>query len=410
MATPLMKFLVVLLLVASGVFAQDARVNQIEKGLRPAFVIEGQPEPRWSIEERMAHYSVPGVSVAVIENGKIAWAKGYGVLQVGEKQPVTVETLFQAASISKPVAALATLRLVAQGKLSLDEDVNLKLRKWKVPAHQYRKPVTLRGIMSHSAGLTVHGFRGYARGEAVPSLVNVLNGESPANSAAVRVDIEPGSQWRYSGGGYSVMQQLVEDVTGEPFAAVVKRLVLDPAAMRHSTYEQPLPPRFHDVAARGHLASGKMVTGEWHTYPEQAAAGLWTTPSDLATILIQMQKAAAGDQALLPAAIFREMSKFQSKSYGLGWGLSGSGGNLGVGHGGSNAGFKCEAFAYLGRGQGAVVMTNGDRGAQLGAEIFRAIAAAYGWPDRKVEIRKTADSQADKMAELRGGRFLHPTR
>lgn len=199
-------------------------------------------------------------------------------------------TLFQAGSISKPVAALAALRLVEQGKLSLDEDVNAKLVSWKVPGNEFTKEqkVTLRRLLTHSAGLTVHGFPGYAAGAQVPTLVQVLNGEKPANTPAIRVDTVPGRLWRYSGGGYTIMQQLLIDVTQKSFPELMRQLVLEPAGMKHSTYEQPLPPARAGEAATAHDANGQPVKGQFHTYPEMAAAGLWTTPTDLALLAIEL--------------------------------------------------------------------------------------------------------------------------
>lgn len=222
------------ILVAGGISLAAAdleqRIQRVENGLTPE---------KASIAERLKHYKVPGASVAVIAGGALEWARDYGVTSAEGGKPVTADTLFQAASISKPVAAMVALRLVEQGKLSLDEDVNVKLRSWKVPENEFTKTekVTLRRLLNHSAGLTVHGFRGYGADEPVPSLIEVLDGKRPANSAAIRVDITPGSKGRYSGGGYEVMQQLVIDVTGRPFPQLARELVLAPLGMSHSTYE-----------------------------------------------------------------------------------------------------------------------------------------------------------------------------
>ncbi|MFN0120993.1 MAG: serine hydrolase domain-containing protein, partial [Blastocatellia bacterium] len=283
-----------------GATAQKAnenapRIQRIENGLLPPVFVKGHTQPV-SLAAQMAKYNVPGVSVAVIQDGKLAWAKGYGVTEAGGATPVTPDTLFQAASISKPVAALAALALVEQGRLGLDENVNLKLKSWQVPENEFTKEqkITLRRLLSHSAGLTVHGFRGYAGDETVPAVTQILNGEKPANSAAIRADITPGSRWRYSGGGYTVMQQLLVDVTGKPFPQLARELVLDKAGMNQSGYEQPLPAGRVGQAASGHRANGDMVKGKWHTYPEMAAAGLWTTPSDLARFAMAVQQAWAG--------------------------------------------------------------------------------------------------------------------
>ena len=283
------------------------------------------------VQQRMESAKVPGMSIAVLKDGKIDWARGYGVTSVESGKPVNAENLFQAASISKHVAALVALHLVDEGKLALDEDVNLKLRTWKVPDNEFTKTekVTLRRLLNHSAGLTVHGFRGYAQGEAVPTLPELLDGKKPANSAAIRVDVVPGTLWRYSGGGYEVMQQLVTDVAGKPFVQLAKEIVLDPLGMTHSTFDQPLPGRLEGNAASGHNGAGKVIPGRWHTYPELAAAGLWTTPSDLARVVMELQQ---GGHILKPATHNAMLTKVLG-NYGLGLGLGETDGQKSFSHG-----------------------------------------------------------------------------
>ncbi|HUQ90745.1 MAG TPA: serine hydrolase domain-containing protein [Bryobacteraceae bacterium] len=224
-----------------------------------------------NIAGRMRALHVPGVSIAVMEGGKIAWTAGYG-------DKVNPQTLFQAASISKPVAAMAALLMAQNGNFTLDEDVNAKLKTWKVPDGK----VTLRMLLSHSAGMTVHGFPGYEVDAPLPTLLQILDGGKPSNSAPVRVDIEPGSKWRYSGGGFTVVQQLMMDRMGWAFPEILQRMVLGRIGMRRSTYEQPLPEGMRENAATGHDRNGNPIKGRWHVYPEMAAAGLWTTPTDLA--------------------------------------------------------------------------------------------------------------------------------
>src|SRR5947199_1476359 len=240
------------------------------------------------VRTQMRRRHIPGLSLAVIQDGKIIRAKGYGVAEQGGERWVTASTLFQAGSISKSVAALGALRLVEQGKLALDEDVNAKLNTWKVPENSFtrEKKVTLRGILSHTAGLTVHGFPGYAVNGPVPSLVQVLDGAKPTNTAPIRVDILPGSKWRYSGGGYTVMQQMIIELTGKPFPRFMEDAVLGPLGMNESTYEQPLPADKAKLTATGHSRDRSPIKGRWHIYPEMAAAGLWTTASDLARFAI----------------------------------------------------------------------------------------------------------------------------
>ena len=268
-----------------------ARIARIENGLLPAVVIKGQAVRAMKISERMQFYKVPGVSVVFFDHGRIIWTRPYGLADMATKKPVTSETLFQAASISKPVSALAALHLVQAGKLSLDENVNDKLRTWKVPDNQFtaQQRVNVRRILSHSAGITVHGFPGYASDEPIPFVVQILNGEKPANTGPIRVDVVPGTIWRYSGGGYVILQTLMSDVTDKAFPEIMNELVLRPAGLAHSTYEQPLPKNLWPSAATPYRGNGEPVKGGWHTYPEMAPAGLWTTPSDLARMAIEVQ-------------------------------------------------------------------------------------------------------------------------
>lgn len=360
-----------------------ARIARVEQGLLPSMRVQGRAFAPTSVEQSMRAHGVPAVSVAVINNGRIEWARAYGYADVESRKPATTATLFQAASISKPVTAVGALRLVEQGRLSLDEDVNVKLRAWKVPANELtsRQPVTLRLLLTHSSGLTVHGFPGYAPGVAVPTVVQLLDGEKPANTAAVRADIEPGSRWRYSGGGTTVMQLLMTDVTGEPFPSLMSRLVLVPIGMKASSYEQPLPASRAAEAATGYRSATKAVAGRYHTYPEMAAAGLWTTPSDLARLVIEIQQSFRGESnKVLTRAMTVAMLTRGVGSHGLGPGIDGAGDSLRFSHGGANEGFRATFTGFATRGQGAVVMTNSDAGGVVAAEIIQAIAREYGWP------------------------------
>ena len=368
------------------------RIRRVESSLLPAVDIMGHPARKMTLKTALVRYQVPGVSVAVIHHGAIEWARGFGVARL-DGPAVTPETLFQAASISKPVTATATLRLVQKHKLSLDEDVNDRLRSWKVPNNDFTAihKVTVREILSHSAGLSVHGFPGYASTDSLPTLIQVLNGEKPANTAAIRVVSTPGSDWSYSGGGFVVLQQELLDVTQSNFADFMEREILHPLWMAHSTFEQPLPTRLTAVAATPYRASGKPVEGGWHTYPEMAAAGLWTTASDLARFALGLQHALAGyKNAILTTEMTQQMMTRQKKDWGLGVQLAGSGANTRFQHGGGNEGFRCFMVAYEHRGDGAVVMTNSDSGDRLVMALIRSIAREYGWPDFQPKQRRLA--------------------
>jgi CubicO group peptidase (beta-lactamase class C family) len=334
------------------------------------------------IAARMRERQIVGSSVAVIDEGRIVKAKGYGFTDKSRSTPVTTATLFQAGSISKSVAAMGAMRLVQDGRLLLDEDVNSKLRTWKMPENEFTKDkkVTLRGILSHTAGLTVHGFPGYAVGDAVPTVVQVLDGAKPANTAAVRVDFVPGSKWRYSGGGYTVMQQLIVDVTDTPYPTFMKSTVLTPLGMTSSTFEQPLPDEWVGSAATGHMQSGDAVKGRWHVYPEMAAAGLWTTPSDLARFVIAVQQSLAGrENTVLSQQTTRLMLTEQKESDALGVFVDGKDKSLRFFHGGRDAGFDAQMVAYAHVGRGVVIMMNVNEDAGTMKEIVNVIAKQYGW-------------------------------
>jgi CubicO group peptidase (beta-lactamase class C family) len=357
------------------------RISRVENGLSPQNSKGKSSSSTFKLTERMKFYKTPGVSVAVINNGTIEWARGYGVREAGKTEPVNPETLFQAASISKPVTATATLKLVQGGVLKLDDDVNQKLTSWKVPNNRFTKDqkVTLRNILSHSAGLTVPGFDGYIVGEQIPTLPQILNGAKPANSGAVKVDHQPNQKFRYSGGGYVIVQQLLSDVTGKPFNEFMKEIILDKLGMTSSTYQQPLPESKRMLAASGHDDRGGVIRGAWRIYPEMSAAGLWTTPSDLARFEIQ-KSANRESSGVLNQKITNEMLTPQIGGWGLGFELPGKGKSARFIHSGLNEGFKSVMIAFKNTGQGAVVMTNSDKGIQLAIEIIKSISNEYGWP------------------------------
>jgi CubicO group peptidase (beta-lactamase class C family) len=335
------------------------------------------------VRAQMAQRRIPGLSLAIIQDGRIVDARAYGVTAPGGSVPVTTATLFQAGSISKPVAAMGALRLVEQGALSLDTDVNQTLKTWKVPANAFTTsaPVTLRGLLSHTAGLTVHGFPGYAVDVSRPTLVQVLDGATPANTAPIRVDTTPGSLWRYSGGGFTVMQQLVLDVTGQPFPDYMRRAVLEPIGMTHSTYEQPLPPTLAAATASGQYPDQRPVEGRWHVYPEMAAAGLWTTPTDLARFAIEVQRSFTGQSStVLSPAMTRRMLTEVKGGYGLGVGVHGTGRALMFEHGGRDEGFDASLTGFAETGQGLVVMINANDNSNMVGRIVRFVARKYAWP------------------------------
>ncbi|WP_426295650.1 serine hydrolase domain-containing protein [Dyadobacter endophyticus] len=358
------------------------------------------------IRGQMQKRRIPGLSLAIIQDGKILKAQAYGFIDKDGKVPVTTNTLFQAGSVSKSVAAMGALYLVEQNKLFLDENVNVKLKSWKVPDNEFtnEKKVTLRGILSHTTGLTVHGFPGYAVGAKIPSVVQILDGTAPANTPPVRVDFVPGSRWRYSGGGYTVMQQLMVDVTGADFPAFMKKDVLSPLGMKNSTYQQPLPPELAKLTATGHYNNRSLVEGRWHIYPEMAAAGLWTTPSDLARFAISIQNAYAGKPGnVLSQSMTRQMLTDQKNRDGLGVFLQGDSTTLRFGHNGRDEGFDALLTASVDKGKGIVIMINANDNSHMMGRIVDFIADYYHWDGFPVKSKPAAvDVDAKSLTAFEG--------
>ena len=359
----------------------QARIHRIEANVVDLPMGENEPSLRLDLQKLMQLYNVPGLSIAVIDNFQIVWAKAYGVIEEGSATPVNPRTLFQAGSISKPVAAAGALHLVEQGKLSLDENVNGKLKTWKVPENEFTKneKVTLRRLMSHTAGLTIHGFPGYDVKGPMPTLVQIFNGEKPANTASIRVDLVPGTTVRYSGGGVTIEQQLMMDVTGRPFPALMREIVLDKIGMTDSGYEQPLPPARAAMTASGTYADGKLVHGRWHVYPEMAAAGLWTTPTDLSKFAIEIALSKHGkSNRVLSEGMTRQMLTPVLEEAGLGFFLDKD--NPGqFGHDGADEGFQALLTMNAESGKGVAIMANSDNGIEVGNFLLRSIAKEYGW-------------------------------
>ena len=363
-----------------------------------------------SIEKTLAEApGVPGLS--------LAWRSGPAEIETavfGEVTPggaaVTQETLFQAGSVSKPVTAVGILRLVDQGVVDLDADVNDLLTTWKVPPVGDWQPVlTLRRLLTHTAGLTVHGFPGYAHDVEVPTVPQLLDGEPPANTAAVRVAMMPGLMWKYSGGGTTIAQQAIVDVTGTPFPELVRELVLEPCGMGRATFEQPLPERLHDFAAIGHLADGTPVAGCWHTYPEMAAAGLWCAPKDLIAFAGAVQGAVRGvPDAILPEDLARLLVTPAypevSKTMGVGFFLTETGDPdeppTRFGHGGGDHGFLTLLSAEITGVTAAAGMVHSLGGGPVVRDAVRTVERHLGWSEPREPAPPGGLTQEEFMAAL----------
>ncbi len=337
-----------------------------------------------TVTELMEEFGVPGVSIAVIKDFKIHWAKAYGVADVETGQLVDIETMFQAASISKPVAAMGVLRAVQDGLFKLDDDINDILDSWTLDGKEFTQdqPVTPRALTSHTSGLgDGFGFPGYDPEQPLPTILQILEGHELSNVGRVFMEREPMTFFEYSGGGVTVMELALSNVRRRPFVDVMQEGVLAPIGMTRSSYAQPISPEHNKNAARAHDNNGESRGPKWHVYPEHAAAGLWTTPTDLARIIIEVQRSARGESnRVLSQSMVQEMLNpvgvgpfavgFTMSKIGEGWYFS---------HGGSNWGFRALMLAHKVKGYGLVVMTNADQGSTVINEISRRIQYTYNW-------------------------------
>lgn len=336
-----------------------------------------------TLESRMEELNIPGVSITVFDNNQILWSKGYGLKNKETGEKVNENTVFQAASISKPVASVAAFKLIENHKLALDENVNLKLKRWQVPDNEFteKEKVTLSRIMSHTSGLGTSGFQGYCIKDSIPTLIEILRGSEITNSEPVRVVQKPGESELYSGGGMEVLQMLMEDVSGKEFHQLLDDLVLSPTGMKSSSFKFPLPEALRKLTSNGYDENGNVVCGGYHIYPEKAAAGLWASPSDLARFMIALGKSYRGeDTGLLKQSTAETMMTRVPNAGGIGIGIDGEGKAFRFRHTGGNAGFTCYAISFANTGRGVVIMTNSDNGFPLIHEIVRAVSRAYGWP------------------------------
>ena len=276
---------------------------------------------RWTLAERMQARGVPGVGVAILRNGEIALAKGYGTLSAGGDQLVDADTVFSVGSVSKMANAALIMRLTDEGMVDLDTDVNTYLKRWKVPDTEYNKDqkVTLRRILAHTAGFSQHGFADFQPGASLPTTLDTLNGKRPARHRPVRLMFEPGARMDYSGGGITVSQLLVEDVTGLSYEAAARKYVLDPLGMSRSTFVNPLP-ESHGNIAKAHDRKGRKraLPRGYEAMPEAAASGFWTSAGDLAKFM----KALMSDEQFLSPEMRTDMLTRVPRSwFGLGRGL-----------------------------------------------------------------------------------------
>jgi CubicO group peptidase (beta-lactamase class C family) len=385
----------------------EARIRAVESGLQPAYRLVSEPKPGsgWTLLERMAFHRVPALSIAVIDQGRVIWAKAYGTLEAGGERKANAETIFQAASVGKVVTAATVLALVERGRLDLDVDVSRYLSSWHIPASDFaaESKVTLSALLSHTAG-----FRKGRSGEfeydlVLPTLLQVLNGEKPSPHPPVALLAKPGSAFAYSNVGFYIIQQVLEDVCGKPFGDIVKETVLEPLGMTRSFYGQRLPPELESNAAFGHGRDGALIKGRYRIYPAYGSgSGFWSTPGDLAKLAVGLSRAYLGQAgALFSQALAVRMATPVIGSYGLGM-FTQPGDARSAYHGGDTTGYHNLLRIHLSGGWGLVVMTNGDNGPRIYDEVQRAVAEAYDWPAIRPAALRPMALKPEEILSLEG--------
>jgi CubicO group peptidase (beta-lactamase class C family) len=404
----LLRLFALLLTINTGAQTKDQKdiITKVENNLAPD-IVYGDTIPKLNILQQMAAYKINGLSIAVIKNYKIEWAKGYGWADVQEKRPVTINTRFQAASISKSLNSLALLKLVQQGKIDPEADINNYLKSWKFPYDSLsgNKKINLANLLSHSAGLSVHGFAGYTPGDSIPSLIQVLNGERPANSSPIRSLFESSKKYQYSGGGTTITQLILTALTGMRYEDYLKKEVLEPIGMTNSFFNQPPPAGTKDLAtAYNGIAE---VKGKYHVYPEQAAAGLWTTPSDLAKYIIETQLEYEGksSKVLSQQVMIKRLTPYVDSSVGLGVFIFNKSGEKYFNHNGGNEGFLSTYYGSMKDGNGVAIMINGDNFSIL-PELVNSVAIVYGWKNFFTPVFKKVNTIPKTTLEKYVGNYL----
>ena len=389
--------------------AIQAKIKAVEENL--GGWARTKDQGKWTLKERMKFYHIQGLSIAVIKDYKIDWAKGYQWANTAESIPVTPNTLFQASSAGLSLNAMALLKLAQEKHIDLNADINEYLTSWSFPydSSSKNKKITVKQLLSHTAGLNVPGFSGYSMGDSVPTIIQVLNGQRPANNEPIHSVRAPGSKFEYSDGGTVISQLIVADVTKQPYEAYMKQAVLDPIGMNNSFYAPSPPENKVKMVSCGYENDGKLVEGKYHTYPELAPGGLWTTPSDIAKFIIETQLSYKGQsQKVLSAenTKLRLTPLLDSTTAALGTFLVNKGNLTYFHHFGRNDGFVCEYFGSFEGGNGVVIMANSENAGILD-EIANSVSVVYGWPGFYSPVFKTVANIPVDSLKIFEGRYRH---
>lgn len=384
----------------------DVKQEAVINGLMPPVTFKGEPRKTFSVTERLSYHRVPGISFALIDDDKIAWTQGFGKLATDSNEPVTEDTIFQAGSIAKPVTAYAVMRMYERDEIDINIDIHRYLKSLALPKGKQSTdfPVTFKNLLDHSSGLTAGGYMGYQKGDMLPSDVQTFLGQKPASNKPVSVEQIPGTEIRYCGAGYTLAEIALADIYETPFEKLIQKWALSPIAMNGSSFDMEYPQQTSVQTALGHDNHGKQVEGGWRVHPEQAAAGLWATPKDIAKFALEISRAYKGKSKLMSKKMAREMlsplkpDTDLSEQFGgqpaMTFIIDKSGQDFLFKHGGGTMGYRSFMVMHPETGKGAVFMVNSDLGYSVGLEMLRSASSIYDWPGFKTRVLERREVDA----------------
>lgn len=313
------------------------------------------------------------------------------------------KTVFPGASLGKPITAMAALNLVEKGVLKLDEDINNKLKGWKVPSNEFTKTekVTLRRLIGHTSGYNRYYGANYMPYEKIPTIAQTLNGETPSKHPSAKLINVPGEKYTYSNPGYLILEKLLEDVTGKMFEDVIDKLVFEPSGMENSSYKQPAPKRLMTTKAIGY--SENLHPYYYNIISFKAAGAILTTPNDLAkftsTLLADHKK---GNNTILSQEMTNKVFNRGSRMEKLGFTLFNWNDDISFRHTGQNYGFTSFMFGSVNKEQSLIIMANGVNTHELFNYILYAVADEYDWDYFKTNEYEPVDVSGKDMDVFTG--------
>ena len=378
--------------------------TQLETGIRGQVRFTGEPETFRTINEKLTEYNIPAISLTLITQGKIEWSETYKNASFAELDHLDCSSIFQAASLSKPVTFLAAVRMQAVGKIDLDEDIQNYLNEFVIPAGKQsaENPVTFRNIFSHTSGISAGGYQGYSRDEPMPEDIEVLKGSEGVNTPAIEVVNPPNESLAYSGGAYTLAELALQDIFQDDFSNIMNEWILKPAGMNDSEFTQPLPESDSGRVARGYTNSGEEVEGGWRNHPEQAAAGLWSTSIDLAKFLIEIYHAYQDDSSIFSPSDIQTLISHERDGLAYGFIVSRTEDDLSITHYGGNVGYRTGMTISLSNGNGLVYLINSDNGGGLGNELLLSASQVYDWAHFKQTEVQREEVDSEILAGLSG--------